>query len=139
MTVWGLTRVAFGCARLEDIQPRVDACACGAGTNRHSRISSRRVPRRSLAGGAIFWIIRHTLVARQPILGVDETADDHGPLAIIRLGLTVVPVRPRACRAHQGWRYIAQADWPAELADDDTQAGGLPPALEHELAALGLA
>lgn len=121
---WGLTRVAFACQDLADIDGR-------------PAISSRRVPRRDLTGGALFWIIRHTLVARQSILGVDEQRDADGAMAIFRLAPLVVPVMPRPCRSHQGWRYLGEGDWPADLG----RAGGephLPPALVADLGALSL-
>lgn len=134
---WGLTRVAFGCDSLDDINERMAIFAAGSGAARHGRISSRRVPRRDLSGGRIFWIIRHMLVARQSILGVDAASDDAGPIAIIRLGLDVVPVRPRPYRSHQGWRYMAHADWPADM-DIPASGDALPPAMEAELMALKL-
>lgn len=130
---WGLTRVAFGCASLADIEDRIATLRLNGAD--HMAISSRRVPRRDLGGGAIFWIIRHTLVARQAIQGVDERMDADGALAIFRLAPRVAPIVPRPCRAHQGWRYLAAADWPADL---DGEASPLPPALVSELGALSL-
>lgn len=134
---WGLTRVAYACDSVDDIRDRVAIMALGNGAARHSPISSRRLPRRPLAGGSIFWIIRHMLVARQRIIGVDAAADERGALAIIRLGLEIVPVCPLPCRSHQGWRYIALPDWPVDLGTGQPR-DGLPPALEAELAALSL-
>ena len=41
-------------------------------------------------------------------------------------------------RAHQGWRYLAEADAPADLAGDDDGLSQLPPELAGKLAALAL-
>ena len=76
----GLTRVAFACREIDDIARRQQAFTHGSGDDLNVLLTSRRVPRRDLAGGSLFWILRHTLVARQPILGVDEVAGPDGPI-----------------------------------------------------------
>lgn len=130
---WGLTRIAFGCATLADIAPRQKALLTHDGGG--VRVTSRRIPRRDLAGGHLFWFIRHALVARQAILGLGEEPREDGPVAVFHLDPAVVPVEARPHRAHQGWRYLAEADWPADLrADEDA----LPPALAAALGRLGL-
>ncbi|MGQ5701960.1 DUF1489 family protein [Sandaracinobacteroides sp. A072] len=130
----GLTRVAFGCSAMEDIARRQALFTHEGPDGPYVRLTSRRIPRRDLSGGSIFWIIRHTLVARQPILGVEEETDADGAFAIIRLARGPIPVVPRACRAHQGWRYLSEADWPEDRAAGDS----LPPHLAAELAGLSL-
>lgn len=130
----GLTRVAFACQEIDDIARRQAAFTLGDGASRHVLLTSRRIPRRNLAGGSLFWILKHTLVARQPILAVDEIGGAEGPIAAILLSPGIVRVAPRHYRAHQGWRYLNEADWP-----DDTGAGEpLPPDLAAELAGLSL-
>jgi len=58
-----------------------------------------------------------------------------GDRPVFHLDPAVVPVEARPHRAHQGWRYLAEADWPADLrADEDA----LPPALAAALGRLGL-
>jgi hypothetical protein len=130
----GLTRVAFACRTVDDIATRQALFTHGEGAARHVRLTSARIPRRDLAGGSLFWILKHTLVARQAILSVDEIAGPEGPIALIRLAPNIVPVAPRHCRAHQGWRYITQADWPADQGDGEP----LPQALAAELSGLQL-
>lgn len=131
----GLTRVAFGCRTLEELAAARDrfALILPDGT-RLARIGSARRPREAdrLVGGRLFWIIRHTLVARQTIL---EVVDGPEGGCEIRLDFGIVPVAPRARRAHQGWRYLAPADWPPDAGPG---GGELPPALAAELAALSL-
>lgn len=131
----GLTRVAFGCRSLDELAAARDRFALTLPDGRRvGRIGSARRPRAAgqLAGGRLFWIIRHTLVARQAILEVVDSPDGG---CEIRLDFEIVSVEPRARRAHQGWRYLAPADWPPDAPAD---AAALPPALAAELAALAL-
>lgn len=130
----GLTRVAFACQSLADIPARQARFTFGEGENAHVLLTSARIPRRDLTGGSLFWILKHTLVARQAILSVEEAAGPEGTIALIRLSPEIVPVVPRHNRAHQGWRYLAEADWPA----DQTGSEPLPQELAAELAGLSL-
>ncbi|MFN7399630.1 MAG: DUF1489 family protein [Sandaracinobacter sp.] len=130
----GLTRVAFACQSLADIPARQARFTVGEGESAHVLLSSARIPRRDLSGGSLFWILKHTLVARQPILSVAETAGPEGTIALIRLSPTIAPVVPRHYRAHQGWRYLAEPDWPA----DQTGSEPLPQELAAALAGLAL-
>lgn len=130
-----LTRVAFGCRTLDDIAAARDRFALILQDGRRvARIGSRRTPRRDLEGGSIYWIIAHTLVARQEILGIAPLPDVEG--CEIRLSLDLVPVEPVPFRAHQGWRYLAPDRAPADLVPGEQ---ALPPSLRRELATLGLA
>ncbi len=131
----GLTRVAFGCRSLDELAAARDRFALTLPDgSRVGRIGSARRPRAAgrLAGGRLFWIIRHTLVARQTIL---EVVDGPEGGCEIHLSFEIVPVEPRARRAHQGWRYLAPADWPP---DAGAGPAALPPALAADLAALAL-
>jgi hypothetical protein len=130
----GLTRVAFACQSLADIPARQARFTFGEGESAHVLLSSARIPRRDLSGGSLFWILKHTLVARQPILSVAEAAGPEGTIALIRLSPTIAPVVPRHYRAHQGWRYLAEPDWPA----DQTASEPLPQELAAALAGLAL-
>jgi hypothetical protein len=129
-----LTRVAFACQSLADIPARQARFTFGEGESAHVLLSSARIPRRDLSGGSLFWILKHTLVARQPILSVAEAAGPEGTIALIRLSPTIAPVVPRHYRAHQGWRYLAEPDWPA----DQTGSEPLPQELAAALAGLAL-
>jgi hypothetical protein len=130
----GLTRVAFACQSLDDIGRRQAHFTYGSGPDAHVLLTSARMPRRDLSGGSLFWILKHTLVARQAILSVEEAAGPDGTIALIRLAPTIVTIIPRHQRAHQGWRYIAEPLWPA----DQTGGEPLPQALAAELAGLAL-
>jgi hypothetical protein len=130
----GLTRVAFACQALADISRRQQLFTHGDGPDTHVLLTSARIPRRDLSGGALFWILKHTLVARQVILSVAEAPGPDGQIALIRLSPDILPVVPRHCRAHQGWRYLAEPDWPA----DQTGEEPLPQDLAAVLAGLAL-
>jgi hypothetical protein len=130
----GLTRVAFACQTLADIGRRQAHFTVGDGADCHVLLTSARIPRRDLTGGSLFWIVKHTLVARQPIRSVAEAPGPDGPIARICLAPGVIPLVPRHLRAHQGWRYIAEPLWPADQADGEP----LPQDLAAELAGLQL-
>jgi hypothetical protein len=137
MSLLGLTRVAFACASLQDIARRQAGFTHGEGTRAHVRLTSARIPRRDLTGGSLFWILKHSLVARQPILAVQELPGAHPDRpagAAILLAPGPIAVIPRHHRAHQGWRYLSQSDWPADIAGGES----LPPELAAELAGLAL-
>ncbi len=102
-----------------------------------ARMITRYLPRRhaEMVGGSLYWIMDHTLVARCAILGFGQNEDAR---TIIRLAPLLVPVQPRARRAHQGWRYLAPADAPPDLAPGEVAGDALPSRLVRELAKLGL-
>ncbi len=130
----GLTRVAFACRTPADIPVRQTRFTFGTGADAHVLLTSARIPRRDLSGGSLFWILKHTLVARQAILSVGEAPGPSGQIALIRLSPEVVPLVPRHCRAHQGWSYLAEPLWPADQTGDEP----LPQDLAAELAGLAL-
>lgn len=136
MTALHLTRVAFACTSVEDI-PRQQAAFTQtlADGRRVVQLTSARIPRRDLAGGSLYWIIRHHLVARQAIVLVEEVQLEGKALALILLDAKLVPVAPMHHRAHQGWRYLTNALAPADMPEG---AQGLPPELAASLAELSL-
>lgn len=120
-----LSKVAFGAASLELLAARVAARAEGGSV----AITTRYRPTRhqELVGGSLYWIIKHRLVARQTILGF---ADADGGRCDIRLDARLVAVAPRPRRAHQGWRYLTEADAPPDLAGGGDLAELPTPLLE---------
>jgi hypothetical protein len=134
MAMLNLSKVAVGCSDLAALAGRIAARAEGG----EVAITTRYRPTRhtELIGGSLFWIVSHRFVARQTIIGFAQT--DNGGRTLIRLEPALVPVTPRPRRAHQGWRYLAAADAPADLASDPTGLSALPPELIGELAALAL-
>lgn len=133
MSALNITTVAVGCASLADLERRQKGREEG-GT---LFITTRYRPKRyeELVGGSIYWIIKHRLIVRQRIIAFEEAADGRWN---IRLDAKLVPVQARPKRAHQGWRYLEEADAPADLGGEGTGADELPPRLIGELMALGL-
>ena len=84
--------------------------------------------------GSLFWIVKHQLVGRSPILGFGEA---EGGRVSIKLQPRLILVRPNPKRAHQGWRYLEGADAPVDLGEGDDVVD-MPPELAGKLAGMGL-
>ena len=129
-----LTKVAFGVTSLDHLAERLRA----RGEEGSVFLTTRYLPKRHeevVAGGSLFWIIKHTLVARSPILRFGEA--DGGRVAIhIDPALVLTEGRPK--RAHQGWRYLEDADAPVDLGAGIVAGDTIPAVLMGKLAALGL-
>ena len=127
-----LTKVAFACRDLEMLQKRIAGRAVGG----EVRVVTRMRPKRSaeLIGGSLFWIVKHRLIGAQEILRFEDRED--GRIDIV-CSAELVTVSPQPRRAHQGWRYLEDADAPAG-GDDGSGLGALPPQLYGRLAALAL-
>ena len=126
-----LTKVAFACRDLEALQQRIVARAVGG----EVRVATRMRPKRAdeLIGGSLHWIVKHRLVAAQEILRFEDRED--GRIDIV-CSAELRTVSPTPRRAHQGWRYLEEADAPK--GDDGSGLGTLPPQLYGRLAALAL-
>lgn len=127
-----LTKVAFACRDVDALERRIAARALAG----EIRIATRMRPKRAeeLVGGNLYWIVKHRLVAGIEILRFEDRED--GRIDIV-CAAELVAVSPKPRRAHQGWRYLEEADAPG--ADDDGSGlGMLPPRLYGRLAALAL-
>jgi hypothetical protein len=93
-------------------------------------------PKRSaeLIGGSLYWIVKHRLIGCVEILRLEDR--DDGRIDIV-CSAELQAVSPKPRRAHQGWRYLEDADAPTG-DDDGTGLGALPPQLYGRLAALAL-
>lgn len=127
-----LTRVAVGCADYPALAARI-ASRADAG---EVRFATRMKPKRAaeLIGGKLHFIVRHMLVGRVAILRFEDR--DDGRIDIV-CAANLERIHPQPKRAHQGWRYLADADAP-KGADDESGIGDLPPHLYRELAELML-
>ena len=127
-----LTKVAFACRDFAALEKRVAARAA----NGELRIATRMRPKRAaeLLGGNLYWIVKHRLVGAQEILGFEDRQD--GRIDII-CSSELVAVSPKPRRAHQGWRYLEEADAPSG-GEDPSGLAALPPQLYGRLAALAL-
>lgn len=87
-----------------------------------------------LIGGNLYWIVKHTIIAGLEIIRFEDREDGRIDIVCACELVTVSPV-PR--RAHQGWRYLEEADAPSS-DDDGSGLAQLPPQLYGRLAALAL-
>lgn len=126
-----LTKVAVGCASLEALENRIARRVTQAG---EVRVPTRMRPKRAeeLIGGSLHWIVKHRIIARIEILRLEDRSD--GRIDIV-CSDKMIPVSPMPKRAHQGWRYLEDADAPTGDGDGSGVAS-LPPALYSRLAAL---
>lgn len=130
-----ITKVAVGCSELETLRARMDGRAEGGETHIVTRFRPKREA--ELIGGSIYWIIKHRIVARQEIRGF--TDDPDGKRCRILLSAALRPTRAHPRRAHQGWRYLADADAPPDLGGEEAQGiDALPAPMAAQLAALAL-
>jgi len=125
-----MTKIAFGTESPATLRAWLEA------QGEEALLTTRYLPKRhaEMAGGSLYWIHEHALVGRSPLIGFVQREDARWH---IRLEPRLIPVHPRRKRAHQGWRYLAEADAPADL---DGDAGGevMPGRLFGELSKLGL-
>ncbi|MDE2435592.1 MAG: DUF1489 domain-containing protein [Sphingomonadales bacterium] len=132
-----LTKVAYGATSLEDMR------SWFATRGEEARLTTRYLPKRheeiapldGSPGGSLFWIYKHQLVMRSPILRFEEA---EGGKTHIVIGTTLIDVFPQPKRAHQGWRYLDDNDAPRDLAEGETTGDVMPGKLASDLARLGL-
>lgn len=131
-----MTKVAVGCRSLDHLRTRQAARVEGAQCVCWTRFLPKRAG--DLVGGSLYWIVKHTLVGRQEILGFDEAETDRGKYCRILLAPEVVPVLAQPLRAHQGWRYLEPDAAPPDLDAVGGDVGTLPVPMLRELRALYL-
>ena len=128
-----LTKVAVGCRTIESLEKRTLTRA----RDGEVRVVTRMRPKRmaELVGGSLYWIVKHRITARNRIVGFAEGEDRR---TVIYLDPMLVAVKAAPKRAHQGWRYLAPLDAPADFDGTDEGISILPPGLAVKLAALAL-
>lgn len=127
-----LTKVAYGAQSLDELRSWFRTRGAEA------RLTTRYLPKRHaeiVPGGSLFWIFKHQLVMRSPILRFEEA--DGGRTNIV-IAAELIDVVPRPKRAHQGWRYLEAADAPRDLGAGEEAGEVLPGHLAADLARLGL-
>ncbi|HMB47566.1 MAG TPA: DUF1489 domain-containing protein, partial [Afifellaceae bacterium] len=90
-------------------------------------------------GGSLYWVIRGNVQARQRLTDIRTFRDTEG-IGRCKLVLdpVLVPTQWQPKRPFQGWRYLAGADAPADMASGDEGFAELPAEFRRELAELGL-
>jgi len=126
-----LTKIAHGCETVDVLRDWLESHA------EEARTTTRYVPKRlaEMDGGSLFWIHKHALIGRSPLIGFEQKPDGRW---WIRMAPRLIPVQPLPKRAHQGWRYLAGENAPADLGDGIDDGDVLPGRLVSELARLGL-
>ena len=129
-----MTKIAFGAESPATLRAWLESQAANAWGE--ARLTTRYLPKRidEMAGGSLYWIHSHVIVGRSPLLGFEAKPEGRH---WIRLEPRLIAVQPQPRRAHQGWRYLAAADAPADL-DSDGASEAMPGHLVSELARLGL-
>ena len=129
-----ISKVAVGCGSVEALRQRQLARL----RDGHVPVTTRFRPKRAeeLVGGSIYWIVKHRICVRQAILGFADSEAERR--TIIRLDPELVAVRALPRRAHQGRRYLADADAPPDLDCAGDGTGELPSELAERLAVLAL-
>ncbi len=126
-----ITKVAYGAQSLEDMR------GWFASRGDEAFLTTRYLPKRheEIAGGSLFWIFKHQLVMRSPILRFDPAPDGRTHIVIAP---RLIDLQPRPRRAHQGWRYLEDADAPPDLGEGEHAGEVMPGKLAADLARLGL-
>ena len=125
-----LTKIAFGAKSYEDLEGWYQGRTSIALTTRY-----RPTRFAEMAGGSLYWILQHAIVARSPLIGFSETADGRWA---INLEPQLIRVAPKAKRAHQGWRYLKPELAPRDLDEGELAGDVIPGKLLRKLSNLGL-
>jgi hypothetical protein len=129
-----MTRVAFGADSSAHLKERLTAFAQGG----EVRLTTRYLPKRheEMAGGSLYWIIKHALIGRSPLIGFMDNGEGR---TWIRIRPELIPVRSIPKRAHQGWRYLDPADAPPDLGSGEADGlDAMSPQMLGELMKMGL-
>ena len=140
-----LVKLCVGTEKVSDLAQWQAARASSArarGEDTAPRHVTRMWPRRAdelLDGGALYWVFKGLILARQTIVRLDEVIGEDG---IRRCGIIMDPqlilTEAHQRRAFQGWRYLAGTDAPKDVGPYLEGQTELPSALKAELAALGV-
>lgn len=129
-----LTRIAFGAESPAHVRERLESFA----VNGEVRLTTRYMPKRhaEMVGGSLFWILKHTIIGRTPLIGFMDNGEGR---TWICLRPELIPVRSHPKRAHQGWRYLEQADAPPDLgAGEVNDIEPMPSHMLGDLVRMGL-
>ncbi len=129
-----LTKIAFGAESPAHLQERLSAYA----EQGEVRLTTRYLPKRheEMVGGSLFWIVKHMLIGRSPLIGFMDNGQGR---TWIRIKPQLISIRSTPKRAHQGWRYLEEKDAPSDLNDGETdERDVMPSKLLSDLMRMGL-
>jgi hypothetical protein len=127
-----LIKLCVGVERVEDLEEY------WRGQQRR-RVHTRQTPKKAdelLAGGSLYWVIKGSILCRQPIVAVETVGEGVGARCEIVVELPVVRTHSAPRRPFQGWRYLSPDEAPPDLADADGTLAA-PPELARQLRELG--
>jgi hypothetical protein len=135
-----ILKLCVGAQSIADLQAWVAARRKHSGSV-HAHVT-RMMPKRApelLDGGSLYWVIKGQISARQRLVGVEPFVDSAGiKRCALQLDDEIIALRPRPCRAFQGWRYLEPDDAPPDLAAGGAVLEEMPEELRRELSGLGL-
>lgn len=101
-------------------------------------ITTRMTPKRASEiedGGSLYWVIKGSVLCRQPILDITTQGEGRTSHCDITLAPEVIRTAPLARRPFQGWRYLEAKEAPPDLTS--AEATSLPDDLVRQLRELG--
>lgn len=102
-------------------------------------VHTRMTPRRAAEiedGGSLYWVIKGSVLCRQPILDIRSVGEGKASRCEIKLESRVIRTAPLARRPFQGWRYFEGREVPPDLSGGKVE--GLPDELAEALRTLGV-
>ena len=137
-------KLCVGADSVADLKAWQDQCVAHPRRNDRPREPyhvTRMTPSRRaevLDGGSLYWVIKRVIQVRQRIVDLVEVRGDDGTKrCAIVLDPELVLTNPAPRKAFQGWRYLAQEDAPADLAQAGAGGAELPEALRRKLVEIG--
>jgi hypothetical protein len=121
------------CVGVSDVETLERNCARSDWRIVHTRMTPKRAAELE-DGGSLYWVIKGSVLCRQPILDVTTVGEGAASRCEIKLDARVIRTAPLARRPFQGWRYFDK-DVPADLSVMDS--GELPPDLARQLQEMG--
>jgi hypothetical protein len=148
-----LIKLCVGADGIDDLAAWQSSQRASARWGYRAVCTTRNRPKQAAAvleGGSLYWVFRGLVLARQRVLAFEAMADETGaPRCGIVLDPAIVQTEGQPCRPFQGWRYLADAKAPRDLArgkpaDQLGECGAeyaetaLPAGLQAALADLGV-
>jgi hypothetical protein len=112
------------CVGVDSLQELRDWRAQRAAAGHPSICSTRMAPKRGaeiLDGGSLYWVIKGQVLVRQAITEIRTGQPGHQPCHFM-LAPELIETAPQPRRPFQGWRYLADADAPPDLATGGGEA-----------------
>lgn len=132
-----LTKIAYGSESPATLRRWLESQSRSNGGIGEARLTTRYMPKRvaEMQGASLYWIHSRSLVGRSPIIGFKENGEGR---YWIQLEPRLIAVQPTPRRAHQGWRYLEQADAPPDIAGGNASLDEMPAEMLSELSRLAL-